>query len=138
MGNVNSLLSILFYVVIGTLGAASLYALFRSRYIKDTLEELRGDRDDLTRRTERLEKERDELKLVNAQRDATIHQLQEQNETLKEALSGKAQLDHLQRQLDAHDRRVDERHELLTTMMRNVVVSNESLNERIQDVLGDK
>ena len=138
MDNVNSLFSVLAYVVVGTLGAASIFALFRSRYIKTTVDELRNDRDDQAKRIERLESERDDLRAGNARRDAIIDSLKGQNETLKEALSGKAQLDHLQRQLDAHDKRVDERHDALTKSMISVVVSNESLNERVAELLGDK
>jgi len=138
MDNVNTLFSVLAYVVVATLGAASIFALFRSRYIKTTVDELRNDRDDQAKRIERLESERDELREGNARRDAIIDSLKSQNETLKEALSGKAQLDHLQRQLDAHDKRVDERHDALTKSMLSVVVSNESLNERVAELLGDK
>jgi len=138
MDNVNTLFSVLAYVVVATLGAASIFALFRSRYIKTTVDELRNDRDDQAKRIERLESERDELREGNVRRDAIIDSLKSQNETLKEALSGKAQLDHLQRQLDAHDKRVDERHDALTKSMLSVVVSNESLNERVAELLGDK
>lgn len=135
MGDINTLFSILGWVAVATAGAASIFALFRSRYIKSTLEELRGDRDDLMTRTTRLEKERDEAREGNIRRDATIQQLQDQNETLKEALSGKAQLNHLQAQLDAHDKRVDDRHISLTNMMREVVVSNEALSEKVTEKL---
>jgi F0F1-type ATP synthase membrane subunit b/b' len=138
MDKVNTLFSVLAYVVVATLGAASIFALFRSRYIKTTVDELRNDRDDQAKRIERLESERDELREGNVRRDAIIDSLKSQNETLKEALSGKAQLDHLQRQLDAHDKRVDQRHDALTASMLSVVVSNESLNERVAELLGDK
>lgn len=135
MNSVNTLFSVLGWIVVAVAGAASLFAVFRSRYIKATIEELRGDRDDQAKRIERLEHERDELERGNIQRDATIKQLQEQNSTLKEALSGKAQLNHLQAQLDAHDKRVDDRHVSLTNMMREVVVSNEALGERVTEKL---
>lgn len=138
MDNVNTLLSILGYVVVATLGAASIFALFRSRYIKSTVEELRNDRDDQAVRIVRLEGERNELIQTNARRDAIIEQQNDQIKTLKDALSGKAQLDHLQMQLDAHDKRVDARHDALTKSMLSVVVSNESLNERVSELLGDK
>lgn len=131
--DINTLLSILAWVAVAVVGAASMFALFRSRYIKATVEELRGDRDDLMIRTTRLEKERDDAREGNIRRDLTIQQLQEQNETLKDALSGKAQLNHLQTQLDAHDKRVDDRHISLTNMMREVVVSNEALGETLTE-----
>lgn len=138
MNDISTLLSVLGYVVVGTLGAASLFALFRSRYIKTTVEELRNDRDDQAARITRLEGERDELRANNTRLDTLVTQQADQIVTLKEALSGKAQLNHLQEQLDAHDKRVDARHDALTKSMLSVVVSNESLNERVSELLGDK
>lgn len=110
MDDLSTLLTILFYVAMATAGAASIFALFRSRYIKSTLEELRSDRDDLQKRVDRIETERDEAIKGNQHRDDLIKQQTDQIAALKEALSGKAQLNHLQEQLDAHDKRVDDRH----------------------------
>jgi chromosome segregation ATPase len=135
MDSINTLLPILGWAAVATGGAASLFALFRSKYIKATLEELRGDRDDQAVRIQRLEKERDELERGNIRRDAIIEQLTSQNDTLKDALSGKAQLNHLQAQLDAHDKRVDDRHAALTKTMLEVVVSNEALSESVAEKL---
>jgi predicted nuclease with TOPRIM domain len=129
---VNVLLQIIFYVGAGVVGAAAIFALFRSRYIKATVEELRGDRDDQAKRIERLESENTRLEKENTRRDAIIEQLKNQNSTLKDALSGKAQLNHLQEQLDAHDKRVDERHAILTSQMEKVTYSNATLLESNQ------
>lgn len=135
MNGVNTLLSILFYVGAAVVGAAAIFALFRSRYIKATVEELRGDRDDQIKRIERLEHERDEAKTDNIRLNLLSEQQAAQIETLKEALSGKAQLDHLQAQIDAHDKRVDERHATLIHEMSKVVTSNVELAETNQAVV---
>lgn len=132
MREVSVLLTILAYVAAGVIGAAAIYALFRSRYIKATVEELRGDRDDQSKRILRLEEEKAQLEKDNVKRDTEIRALRDQNNTLKEALSGKAQLNHLQEQLDAHDKRVDERHAALTSQMDHVTYSNATLLESNQ------
>lgn len=121
MENIRTLLTILGYIFLGTVGAASIAALFRSRYIKASMEELRNDRDDLQKRTDRLEKERDDLEKSNIARDVHIKDQAQQIATLRDALSGKAQLDHLQKQLDAHDKRVDGRHDETVKLLRELL-----------------
>jgi uncharacterized protein (DUF3084 family) len=109
--------------------AATVVAFFRANLARAQIEGLRGDRDDLIDRNERLTKTLAELKESNAVRDATISEQVHKIHILEKVVTGREQLNHLQKQLDAHDKRVDERHITLVKMMGEVVESNRLLKE---------
>ena len=135
MTNLSTLLAIFGYAIAATIGAASLVALFRARYIKASVEELRNDRDDQAKRINRLEIERNELQAINDRFDVTISDQAAQIKVLKDALSGKEQLNHLQSQIDSHDQRVDERHNQLSKTLEKLVENDKILNDNIVKVL---
>lgn len=106
---------------------ATVVAFFRANLAKTQIESLRGDRDDLQKRVDRLETENDDLVEGNQVRDATINEQISKIHTLEKIVTGREQLNHLQKQLDAHDKRVDERHSRLVDMMNSVVDASRSL-----------
>lgn len=132
MDSVSTLITIISYVILAIVGSASALALFRVRFAKTTIEELRGDRDDQAKRIERLEKENQDSEKRREKQDIIISKQADEIKVLREALSGKAQLDHLQEQLDAHDRRIDERHTTLAAMLQEVVKTISGLAENNQ------
>lgn len=135
-------------VVVGLVTlAAAVFAVFRASLAKAQIEALRGDRDDLQKRVDRLEDENTDLEESNKIRDATINEQINKIHTLEKVVTGREQLNHLQKQLDAHDKRIDERHAGLSSKMDDVmkavgalIESNETLiesNQYIQAALID-
>lgn len=109
-------------IAIGVIGgAAAGVAFFKVNLAKSQIEALRGDRDDLEARVDRLTDTISEYKSTKLAQDVLIQQQNEKIKTLEKVVTGKEQLDHLQRQLDAHDRRVDERHETLSHSVGEII-----------------
>lgn len=118
-------LTLISVVVVIVAALTSVTAFLRASVVRAQMEGLRNDRDDLTVRTERLEHENELL-----ERD--VQQLRSQNNVLKDLVTGKQQLDHLQEQLDSHDRRVDEKHTALLNAIKalTIAIERDRRNER--------
>lgn len=117
MGTLQSILSILAGLLVLIVAAASAVAFFRVNLAKNQIEALRGDRDDLSKRVDNLNDLIDEYKVSKVAQDVLIREQAEKIKTLEKVVTGKEQLDHIERFLENHDRRVDERHD---TLSRNI------------------
>lgn len=101
----------LIFTIIVVLTAA--LALARANAANSTVTALRGDRDDLITR---LSLANDKIVTQAGIMELMRLDLQKSNEKIaiiERLASGKEQLDHLQVQLDTHDKRVDEHHRVL-------------------------
>ena len=129
---VNRLLQIIGYTLVFIVAAATIVAYFRVNLAKTQIAELRGRIEDLQgdRDDERARAERFERDLIEEQ--AFRKSLEEKIKILEEALSGRVQLEHLEGILIAHDKRVDERHEIFDKIVAKMQESNEAVVDSYQ------
>ncbi len=94
--------------------AATVVAFFRVNLAKTQIDLLKSENEIIKGKTSRLETD-----LLAEQVEKTS--LKQEVATLRSIVTGKEQLNHLQRQLDAHDRRVDERHSIEMEVLSNIL-----------------
>ena len=117
-------------VVLGIIvAAASIVAFFRVNLAKNQIEALRGDRDDLSERVDRLTDQLEEANVKSETQARVIQQQAENIKNLRDAVTGKKELAHLQSTLDAHDARVDERHNNLSRRVDDITDNQKTSNE---------
>lgn len=121
MDNIRDLVGLTVSIIGLLLLVTSAVAILRANLAKTQVEALRGDRDDLQKRVDRLESENDDLTESNQVRDATISAQTQKIQILEKVVTGREQLNHLQKQLDSHDKRVDQRHVEMHKMIDGVV-----------------
>ena len=123
-------------VVVGIIvAAASAVAFFRVNLAKSQIEALRGDRDDLDDRVERLKAKLEESERKSAKQDEIIASQARNIKHLEKIVTGKEQLDHIQSSLDAHDKRVDERHESVSHNFNVILDQLKSNSELLQTLI---
>ena len=113
MGNVNGALQVLQWSMAIAIGAATIVAFFRVNLAKTQIDLLKSENDIIRDKTSRLETE---VATERAEKDV----LKQEIATLRSIVTGKEQLNHLQKQLDAHDKRVDERHRTMMDALHDM------------------
>ena len=124
MKDVNGALQLVAVIVALAAAVGVALVFVRSNLTKTQIENLRNWNADQARRIDDLEEAN--TKLVQEREIDKI-----KIEHLEHMVTGKEQLDHLLTELGNHDRRVDERHEVLSRAIQGLVDSNNTLVQTI-------
>ena len=134
MDTIQDLLRLIGIVLGIIVAAASIVAFFRVNLAKNQIEALRGDRDDLSDRVDRLTEALDDAKKEKEKQDDIIKEQARNIKNLERVVTGKEQLDHLQTSLDAHDQRIDERHATISKNFAEVIDNLRTSNELVMSL----
>lgn len=88
---------------------AGAFAVFRAQYFRTQLDDLRGDRDDLTKRIERLEQESADKDKTLAEVQLALKTEQDKVKVLEGVVSGKEQLENIEHALNEMSDKFDNR-----------------------------
>lgn len=130
MNNLTQVL-LLFASILGVVGAASfVYAYYLVSLNKNQIEALRGDRDDLIKRVELLESDREELKKAAAKKDTQLAEASAKITVLEGIVTHDAIIQDLIVSLNRHDKNVETHYADYMAIVSQVLQATENLIEK--------
>lgn len=135
VSGVNGVVAVVLGLLTLVMAVGSAVALVRASLVKATVEELRGDRDDLSKRVERLERDVGERDRKIQDLTERLTREQQDREALARVVAGTDMLMKIEEMIRKHDNRVDQIVAQIKAHDDNVAIHHRTTREAMAQAL---